>query len=198
MIKRYKFIILAILAIVSLVLGELAKEAKYPPAPLAPLSTPVTTTDWQRGTPEAQAVVVVYSDFACLTCDDIASSLKQLTINPESEVLMVYRHFVGASSTVGKLAASAVEAAGLQDQFWPMHDLLYDRQSVWIGKEDPSDLLLAYAASLHLNLDRFQRDMTSAAVLKKIEADYQSGLSSGLVEAPALFLNGARVQARDL
>ena len=196
--KKFKFTILIFLAIIALVLGQLIKDTLIPPPQLPPLSTPLQQSDWQRGRAEAQKVVVMYGDFTCLICAELAKYLSDLTSVGESDTTVIYRHFANASSTASQLAAAATEAAGKQKQFWPMHDLLYERQSVWVSKEDPTDLLLAYAASLHLNLDRFQRDIVSTVVLKKVEADYQSGVKSGVSETPALFLNGTRVQIGDL
>ena len=67
-----------------------------------------------------------------------------------------------------------------------MHELLFKGQK---ALED--DDLRRYAASLALDLDRFDSDRTSPGVLDRIDRDAESGLASGEVQGtPTLFIDG--------
>jgi AcrR family transcriptional regulator len=67
----------------------------------------------------------------------------------------VYRHFPNKRAHPGaELFARVAEAAGHQGWFWEMHDRLYDH-------EPPlnRDEVMAYALSLGLTMQRFDRDI---------------------------------------
>ena len=58
--------------------------------------------------------------------------LAQLKADFPDDVRIVYRHFPLASiHDKALLATQAAEAAGLQDKFWEMHNLLYDKAAEW-------------------------------------------------------------------
>ncbi|CAN5495838.1 hypothetical protein BH18THE2_BH18THE2_18630 [soil metagenome] len=53
-------------------------------------------------------------------------------------------------------AAEAAESAGAQEEFWEMHDHLYDNQQALDG-----DHLLQYANTLGLDMSRLLNDMST-------------------------------------
>jgi len=59
-------------------------------------------------------------------------------------------------------AAQAAEAAGLQDRFWRMHDLLFENQQFL---ED--EHLIRYAGLIGCDLDQFAEDIDSEEVAEK-------------------------------
>jgi protein-disulfide isomerase len=68
-----------------------------------------------------------------------------------------------------------------------MHAVLFHRQK---ALED--DDLSRYGAELGLELDRFDRDRSSADVQARIRRDVESGLASGQVQGtPTLFIDGS-------
>jgi protein-disulfide isomerase len=96
---------------------------------------------------------------------------------------ILFRHFpVRSSHPRAWAAACAAEAAALQDRFWDMHDSLMSDQA---RLEDPH--LWARAEQLGLDLERFERDRRSEAVLKRVERDFRSGIRAGVVTTPAVF-----------
>ena len=64
----------------------------------------------------------------------------------------------------------------------------------------PEDTDLAYYASLlHLNLNRFIRDVLQGAYRDRIHEDFRSGVRSGVNGTPTFFINGLRYDGpRDL
>ena len=77
------------------------------------------------------------------------------------------------------------EAAARQGRFWDMHELLFRRQK---ALEDGD--LRGYAAQLGLDVAAFDRDRAGAAVADRIRRDVGSGLTSGRIWHPTLFING--------
>jgi 2-hydroxychromene-2-carboxylate isomerase len=67
-----------------------------------------------------------------------------------------------------------------------MHDSLLDDQA---RLEDPH--LWERASRLGLDLDRFDADRRSDAVLERVRGDFRSGVRAGVVTTPTVFLEGA-------
>jgi hypothetical protein len=90
------------------------------------------------------------------------------------------------------LAAQAAEAAGLQGDFWGMHDLLFTRQSEWsnLGVASFQDWLIAAASELGLDAGQFAADLLSETVVNKLQLARQTALDLGLPGTPTLVING--------
>jgi cyclophilin family peptidyl-prolyl cis-trans isomerase len=111
-----------------------------------------------------------------------------------ADLRVVYRHFPLASKhDKALLATQAAEAAGLQGQFWPMHDYLFFNQTTWSGLS-PADfqtwLVETVAPELDLNLGKFETDLTSENVANYARQTWEFGQQVGLKGTPTLILNG--------
>jgi protein-disulfide isomerase len=138
---------------------------------------PVGPEDHVRG-PDGAPVVIVYGDFECPFCAALELRLR------EAPVRVSFRHFpVRSSHPRAWPAAQAVEAAALQDAFWPMHDALFADQG---RLEDPH--LWARAQALGLDVARFEADRRSVAVRERIERDFRTGIRAGVATTPTTFL----------
>jgi protein-disulfide isomerase len=156
---------------------------------MARLRAPVTKADHAQGRANAPLVLVEYGDYECPHCGRAYPIVKQVQRVLGDELLFVFRNFPLAQIHPHAMkAAAAAEAAGLQGQFWEMHDLLFENQA---RLDDQS--LLAYAASLDLDVDRFVADAGSDAVAERIAADVEGGARSGVNGTPTFFANGVRV-----
>jgi protein-disulfide isomerase len=148
-------------------------------APLPPLAP----DDHLRG-PAQAPVAIEYGDFECPYCGALSGRLAPL------ELRHVFRHFpVRSSHPRAWAAACAAEAAALQNRFWEMHDLLFADQA---RLEDPH--LWERARTLGLDLERFDSDRRSDAVMGRVRRDFESGVRAGVVTTPTVFVAG-RVHA---
>jgi protein-disulfide isomerase len=137
----------------------------------------VSAEDHVRGPAEVAALVIEYADFECPFCALVSTRLADRPLR------RVFRHFpVRSSHPRAWAAACAAEAAGLQGSFWEMHDSLFADQG---RLEDPH--LWARAGALGLELDRFDADRRSDAVLARVKRDFHSGVRAGVVTTPTLF-----------
>ena len=149
----------------------------------APVPEP-GTEDHFRG-PERAPLVIEYADFECPFCASLHERLAAL------EARVVFRHFpVRSSHPRAWAAACAAEAAAAQGRFWEMHDSLFADQA---RLEDPH--LWRRAQALGLDLERFDAERRSEAVLERVRRDFHSGVRAGVVTTPTLFvLNGGPVE----
>lgn len=124
--------------------------------------------------------------------------LARLRAEYPDEVRTVYRHFpLNSIHDKASLAAQASEAAGLQDGFWEMHDLLFERQGEWanLSVEDFENWLVARAEDLDLNAEQFAEDLTSQETVDLIQKAWEEGSQSGIPGTPFLLLNGYPYQS---
>jgi protein-disulfide isomerase len=122
-------------------------------------------------------MVVVYADFECPFCALLHRRLA------ERRRRVLFRHFpVRSSHPRAWAAACAAEAAGRQERFWEMHDLLFADQA---RLEDPH--LWRRAEELGLDLQRFDSDRRSDEVRERVRRDFDSGVRAGVVTTPTLF-----------
>jgi protein-disulfide isomerase len=150
----------------------------------APVPEP-SAEDHLRGPAEAP-LIVEYADFECPFCAALTVKLDRIRLR------RVFRHFpVRSSHPRAWAAACAAEAAALQDRFWEMHDLLFADQG---RLEDPH--LWARARTLELDVERFDADRRSEAVLARIRRDFESGVKGGIVTTPTVIAGSARYAGR--
>lgn len=125
-------------------------------------------------------MVVEYADFECHYCALARRRLDSLSLR------VAFRHFpVKSKHPRAWACACAAEAAALQGRFWEMHDALYaDRGRL----EDPH--LWQRARDLGLDVERFDSDRRSEAVLARITRDFRGGLRAGVVTTPTLVVDG--------
>jgi redox-sensitive bicupin YhaK (pirin superfamily) len=100
----------------------------------------------------------------------------------------VYRHFpLSQVHPHAERAAEAAEAAGAQDRFWEMSDLLFQDQHA-LGDYH----LQRYASELGLDLGRFNRELAEGSHVERVHEDVQAGLRAGVKGTPTFFINGVR------
>jgi protein-disulfide isomerase len=100
----------------------------------------------------------------------------------------VFRNFpISTSHPHAEQAAEAAEAAAAQEQFWPMHDLLYENQQ----RLEANDLV-GYADSLGLDVERFERELNEHVHAPRVREDFMSGVRSGVNGTPSFYINGVR------
>jgi Na+/H+ antiporter NhaA len=150
--------------------------------------------DHIRGPLDAPVTVVEYGDFECPYCGRAEPAIRDL-LAEHGDVRYVWRHLpLSDVHPHAQLAAEASEAAAFQGSFWPMHDLMLDRQD---ALELPD--LIGYARELGLDPDQFERDMASERAGTRITEDIDSADLSGVSGPPTFFINGRRhIGAYDL
>jgi protein-disulfide isomerase len=155
------------------------------PAAAAAPAAPVQTVE-----------IVVFSDFQCPFCAQLADPIRALQTTPIDgvQVTVQFKHFPLGIHPRAPLAHQAALAAAEQHRFWEMHDLLFaNRQRA--QRED----LVGYATTLGLDVPRFERDLDSDRIKHAIEADQAEGARRHVEATPTFYVNGREyVGARSL
>lgn len=133
---------------------------------------------------------VVFGDFQCGGCAAAAPHVDGLREEFAEQVTFAFRNYPLDGHPYAMDAALAAEAAGRQDAFPEMHDLIYANQQSWVKASDPVAEFRAYAEQLGLDLDRFDADVASASVLAHVTDDREFSQSLGLRGTPSFFVDG--------
>ena len=142
--------------------------------------------DHIRGPATASVTVVEYGDFECPYCGLAEPVVRDLLT--DTDLRYVWRHLpLTDVHPRAELAAEASEAAAAQGAFWPMHDLLMQRQENLRAVE-----LVSYAEELGLDRERFHDDLKRHQFEARIAQDVQSADLSGVSGTPTFFINGQR------
>ncbi len=118
--------------------------------------------------------------------------LAQLEKDYPQEVRFVYRHFPLISiHDKAALAVQAAQAAGDQEKFWEMHDLLFEKQSTWSGLSvaDFQKWLVDQASGLGLDKQKFESDLTSQKNVDIAQQAWNDGQAAGIGGTPSLVFN---------
>ncbi len=166
-------------------------NASATPAPARPAAPPSVQNAHVRGRADAPVLLEEWGDFQCPPCGSFHPILQRIEGEYDTRVRVVFRHF--PLPTIHKHAidaARAAEAAALQGKFWQMHDMLFEKQNEWKDAAVARPIFQKYARTLGLDLDKFTRDMDSAAVNTRVMNDEQQGTARGVTGTPSVFVNG--------
>ncbi len=154
--------------------------------------------DHATGSVDAPVTIVEYADFQCPACATYHSTLKQVREQfSDDQLRMVFRHFPLVQIHPNAIpAARASEAAHLQDKFWEMHDILFERQIEWSSGNNANSLFENYAEEIGLDVNKFVEDYKSKEVDNLVDEQLDSARKLGLNSTPTFLLNGKRIQPR--
>lgn len=89
-------------------------------------------------------------------------------------------------------AAEAARCAGVQGAYWPMHDRIFEEQSVWAGQPwaEALSLFISYAEDLGLDPMAFRQCTESGQSGPQVLADLREGQQAGVRGTPSFLING--------
>jgi len=150
------------------------------------LDPPLGLYDHVLGPGDAPLTLVKYGDFECPYCRDAAPVIDKVLEELGDRMRFAFRHFPLYELHPHALAAAtAAEMAGLEGRFWPMHASLYAPGPPRLTQAD----LREHAVAAGVDPDRVVWPRTRL-VEDRVEADFNSGVRSGVRGTPTLFVNG--------
>jgi protein-disulfide isomerase len=153
-----------------------------------------------KGAGSAGVTLTEYGDFACPACYQYFPLVQQVKEKYGDQIKFQFRHYplteVHQNALVG---ARAAEAAGKQNKFFEMHDLLYQNQPAWRDSSNPTPLFENYANQLGLDLNKFKEDMKSSATNDTVQADRAEARRLEYSSTPTFEIDGKQIEnPRDL
>lgn len=151
--------------------------------------------DHVKGNPDAPVLIFEYADYQCPGCASVNPRVNKAIEELDGKLAVVYRSFLLSYHQNGTAAASAAEAAGLQGYWKKYADKLFSEQSEWeyASASKRTELFNKYFEEVtegEGDLDKFNKDLTSEAVSKKISFDMGVGKRVNVSGTPAFYIDG--------
>jgi protein-disulfide isomerase len=166
---------------------------KQPRAQGMTAAKPGASPAHRNGSADAKVAIEEFADFECGGCGVVHPIIMQMEKEFGARITIVFREYPLEIHKNGMTAAQAAESAGLQGKFWEMHHLLFENQKTWHGVADVRPIYREYANQIGLDVDKFERDMASDSVKRRIAADQDRAASLRVNSTPTAFLNGREI-----
>jgi protein-disulfide isomerase len=152
------------------------------------LTIPVGPNDHVGGTATAPVTLLEYGDYECPYCGAAYPIVKEVQRRMGSGLRFVFRNFpLGNMHPHAVRAAEAAEVMSALGKFWEMHDLLYEHQSALTEPD-----LVRYARALGVDEGKFTAELRRPVYGDRVQADFASGVRSGVNGTPTFYINGVR------
>lgn len=176
-------------------LEELLPQTGPRKLPTKRWEVPIDDDDASVGPKDAKVTIVQFADFQCGYCRKLEQAMAGIRKKYAAEVRFVFKHYPmnpHCNPTVKNEkhryacdAAAASECARRQGKFWPMHDLLYERQS-----HLERSTIDAEAAEVGLDTSAYAACMADTTVVAAIAKDAGEGAGVKVNGTPRTFING--------
>lgn len=151
--------------------------------------------DHVKGEKDAPIIIYEYADYQCPGCASMNLRVNSAIEKAEGKIAVVYRNYLLPYHKNGTAAASAAEAAGLQGYWKPYADILFNNQAEWkyASPSDRTTLFNKYFEEVTEgkgDLEKFNQDIASESVSKKISFDMGIGKRINVPGTPAFYIDG--------
>ena len=151
--------------------------------------------DHVKGDANAPVLIFEYADYQCPGCASMNTKVNKAIEELDGKLAVVYRSYLLPYHKNGTAAASAAEAAGLQGYWKEYADKLFAEQAEWeyASASDRTAMFDKYFLEVSDgkgNVDKFNEDMASEAVSKKISFDMGIGNRMNIEGTPAFYIDG--------
>lgn len=138
-----------------------------------------------RGPADAPLELVVFSDFECPSCAELAVILDQIIIDHPGKIREVFMNYPLRSHPNSWAAATAALAAGRQGRFWEFHDALFENYNQ-LSPRKINDI----ARDLKLDVTRLNLEMNHPEVTAALKRDMAEAARLSIGGTPTVFVNG--------
>lgn len=144
--------------------------------------------------PSSKVTLVEFGDYECPACVVYHPFVKQVLTEFSGKVNYVFRNYPLSYHQKALVASYAVEAAGLQDKFWQMHDKVFESSEEWVNSTNTEETLLGYAKELGIDIEKFKNDIESDFVKNRIKSNINDGDLVKLDSTPTFYVNGVKME----
>jgi protein-disulfide isomerase len=123
-------------------------------------------------------------------------TLEQVLPEYKDDVQFVFRHFPITNIHPNALVMHrAAEAAGNQDKFFELYNVIFENQQEWSQSKKPVEIVTGYADKLGLDMDKFTKDLNSPEVADIVREVKNAGDKAGVKGTPAFYIDGKPIDA---
>lgn len=148
------------------------------------------------GPKDAPVTMVLFSDFQCPFCSQMARGLRQEIVPSERDkVRVIFRNYPLPMHPWARAAAEATSCAQTQGDkyFWGLHDYLFNHQKEMSVENMTAKLAEQGSAMEGFDAERFEGCVEKRETAGKVDQDVAFGKEMKVSGTPTLFINGQRV-----
>lgn len=151
------------------------------------------------GVPAAAVTIEEFADYQCPTCATVHTKMKEINSLYSGRIKFIYRSFPLTQIHKNAYdAATAAEAAGMQNKYWAMQDQLFTNQQAWANSAEARKIFDGYAGKIGLDVAKFQNDMAGTMAKMRVDADLNRGKALAITGTPTVFINGRRLEFEEM
>lgn len=145
------------------------------------------------GPSTAKVRIVEFFDPACETCRAFYPLVKRLVDEQQGKVQLAVRYLPlhqGSESAV-----KILEAARLQNVFWPVVEATLQAQPLWAAHHNPNpEHIWEFLGKTGLDIAQAKQDVNLPTVQAAVNQDIADALSLKVTKTPGFFVNGRPLQ----
>lgn len=148
------------------------------------------------GPANAKVTIVVFSDFECPYCRELAKTIRyNIPQKYLADVRVIFENF--PIDSIHKWARAAGEAGHcIAEQnatvFWKFHDWIFEHQQE-VNETNLREKVVAFAKQENLDGQRFSGCLDSRAAAEEVTRDEEAGAALQISRTPTLFINGRMI-----
>lgn len=148
----------------------------------------VTIADPQRGPATASVTLVIFSDYQCGACKELAVTLGTLTNRFPTALRLVFKDMPNVDRHPEAMkAAIAAQCAGRQGKYWAYHDSLMTTEEAL-----NEGVYVQTARNLGLKEGVFLRCLQNEETRALVERGFDEGIRLGITATPTVFFGESR------
>ena len=151
-----------------------------------------------KGSSDAPITIFEMSDFQCPFCLTFFRDFWPAIQEEYVETGKVKFTFLNLPLiSIHSHAAEAHEyamCAAAQDQFWGMHDRLFETQETWSPMGDATPYFVTLAEQLDLDRAAFNQCIESGSVRSIVASDVRMAMQNGIKSTPTFIIEGGALQ----
>ena len=147
-----------------------------------------------EGNADAPVTIVEYASLTCSHCGDFyretLPSIRDKYIKT-GKARLVFREFAyDARAQAGYMLARCVP----EDRYFPMLQVLFERQMEWAAADDALPPLKKIAALAGLDENGVEACLKNQSVLDEVKSSFERGKEFGVTSTPTFFINGKKYE----
>ena len=169
-------------------------------ATIPPDAPPGAQPPEQMGSPTATVTLEEFADMQCPSCANAHPAMNEIKSMYGSRIHFIFRNFPLQIPAHDKAyeAALAASAAGMQNKFWDMQNMLFSNQKTWSSDPTYKQIWKGYAQKIGLDVAKWETDMGGMGAKNRVEADMARGKAIPINSTPTLFINGVSIPYSDM
>ena len=145
------------------------------------------------GPSSAKVRIVEFFDPACETCRAFYPLVKRLVDEHQGKVQLAVRYLPLHHGS--EPAVKILEAARLQNVFWPVVEATLGAQPMWASHDNPNpEHIWEFLGTTGLDIAQAKQDVNLPAVQAVVNQDIADAVSAKVTKTPGFFVNGRPLQ----